>query len=86
MSDMRKEFEQVQDFARRNSLPVNMGEFGSISKAEMPSRVAWTKAMSSFAKKFGYSRHYWEFKAGGFGAYDEEKGAWREELKNAIVQ
>lgn len=86
MNEMRGEFEKVKTFTRSYDFPINMGEFGSISNADMPSRVRWTAAMSNMAKRYGYSRFYWEFKAGGFGAYDETAGQWRDELKDAIVK
>ncbi len=86
LKEMEADFEKVKKYAAAHRLPVILGEFGAISKGDMPSRVRWTTAMSSMAKKYSYSRFYWEFKADGFGAYDEAKGKWRDELKDAIVK
>jgi endoglucanase len=83
--DMSEAFKKVRDYNRRYDLPVNLGEYGAYSKADMDSRVKWTRAMGEQCKKYGFSRFYWEFKS-GFGAYDEASGKWHEELKDAIVQ
>lgn len=83
--EIEKEFKAIKEFNRRYDFPVNVGEFGAYSKADMESRVKWTAAMTALCKKYGYSRHYWEFKAGGFGVYDETAGKYREELRKAIV-
>jgi endoglucanase len=82
---MSRDFRRAGDFARLYGLPVNVGEYGAYSKADMESRVRWTAAVSRLADELGYSRHYWEFKA-GFGLYDEATGSWREPLRRAVVR
>ena len=84
ISTIKKEFEIARNFARKYSVPVCMGEYGAFSKADMASRVAWTREMSKLAIKFGYSRFYWEFKS-GFGLYDPTTKKWNEELTKAVV-
>jgi endoglucanase len=83
---MREDFAKVKAFAEGAHVPVNLGEYGAISLADQASRVRWTRAMGQAAIRDGFSRFYWEFKAQGFGAYDEKAGRWREDLRDAIVQ
>lgn len=64
--------------------PIFVGEFGAFDKADLESRVRWTKFVADecLRRRMGYA--YWEF-CSGFGAYDPLKHAWIEPLKNAIV-
>jgi len=83
--DLRGDFERVDAYARAHGVPVNLGEYGSNDAADEGSRVLWTAAMSHAARRFGFSYFYWEFKAGTMAVYDEKTGAWRSDLKNAIL-
>ena len=53
----------------RGGIPVVMGEFGAYSKADMDSRLLWTREMVEQAESRGFGWCYWEF-AAGFGIYD----------------
>ncbi|MEM2930200.1 MAG: glycoside hydrolase family 5 protein [Thermoproteota archaeon] len=74
----------VQWAVQHGSVPLFMGEFGSYSKADMDSRVRWTRFVVGEAEKRGIAWCYWEF-CSGFGAYDPGKGEWRVELLNALI-
>ncbi|MCX8183243.1 MAG: glycoside hydrolase family 5 protein [Crenarchaeota archaeon] len=74
----------VQWAAQHGDVPLFMGEFGAYSKADMHSRVRWTRFVAREAEKRGIAWCYWEFCA-GFGAYDQDKGEWRTELLNALI-
>jgi endoglucanase len=50
----------------------------------MESRIRWTTAVAREAEQRGWSWAYWEFGA-GFGAYDRQKGQWREGLLKALI-
>lgn len=80
MTDMEKALQ----WSRVNNRPVNVGEFGAYSKADMVSRAAWTNYVARLAEVRGFSWHYWEF-CSGFGAYDASKKAWIDALLNALV-
>lgn len=69
----------------KNEIPVYMGEFGAYSKADMASRARWTRFVAEEAAKRKIGFGYWEFCA-GFGVYDPDKGAWREPLKEALLE
>ena len=80
----------IQDFnfafawAATNRRPINLGEFGAYSKADMNSRVLWTTLVSHLAIFNGFSFQYWEFCA-GFGAYDIQAISWRQALLDALI-
>jgi endoglucanase len=81
---MHKDFERVAAWAKKHDRPIYLGEFGAYSAAPMASRVNWTRAMVSEARRHGFSWAYWEF-GSGFGAYDPGAGAWRRPLLEALV-
>ena len=75
LAAVRKDFDKVSAWSKQHKRPIFLGEFGSFNKADMESRVLWTKAIVAEAEKRGFSSSYWEFGA-GFGAYDPQN-AWR---------
>lgn len=64
--------------------PIFLGEFGAYRKADMRSRVAFTRLMRDQAEARGISWSYWEL-ASSFGVYDPVAHAWRAPLKNALL-
>jgi len=84
LKKLRDEFDQAKKWAAEQKRPLYLGEFGAYEKADMESRSRWTTAVAREAEKRGWSWAYWEFGA-GFGAYDREKKAWREPLKEALI-
>lgn len=84
LEDLRRDFDKAAQWAKKANRPLYVGEFGAYSKADLDSRVAWTKAVVAEAKRHGMSFAYWEFCA-GFGAYDPTTEQWRTPLKNALL-
>ncbi len=78
------EFSQIQQWGLSHNRPVNIGEFGAYSKADMASRVLWTSFVSREAEKRDFSWHYWEF-CSGFGIYDPVNKQWRTDLLKALI-
>ena len=80
--------EQVMDLASawsaETGVPILMGEFGSYEKADMDSRIAWTRYVRQEAERRGFAWSYWEFGA-GFGVYDRDADVWRTGLLEALV-
>lgn len=64
--------------------PVYLGEFGSFQKADMASREAYTRFVRDAAEQRGIAWAYWEF-ASSFGVFDPAANAWREPLRQALV-
>lgn len=83
-AEIEKMFDIVEQWSKKNSRPMFMGEFGTYNKAEMASRIRWTSFVADAARKRKFTMAYWEFCA-GFGAYDKENKQWREGLKNALL-
>lgn len=77
-------FDVAVAWAKQNNRPLYLGEFGTYEKADLASRVRWTQAVRSEAKKRGFSWAYWEFGA-GFGIYDRAAKAWRTPLLRALI-
>jgi endoglucanase len=81
---VREHFDEVKSWADAHQRPVHLGEFGTFEKADLDSRVAWTKTISREAEARGFSWSYWEFGA-GFGAFDRERSAWRLPLLRVLI-
>lgn len=81
---MRQTLDKAQQWGQQNNRPIYVGEFGSYSKADPASRVAWTGFVRSELEKRGFSWAYWEFGA-GFGAYDRLMDEWRKPLLEALI-
>jgi endoglucanase len=86
IQDAKEEFNKAAQFSRRYKVPIFMGEFGAYSKADMDSRVRWTRHVVGLAKRNGFSTAYWEFKTGGFGVYKADSDQWNQELLQALLE
>ena len=64
--------------------PIFLGEFGAYGKADLRSRVTFTRIMRDQAEARGISWSYWEL-ASGFGVYDPVAHAWRAPLRDALL-
>ncbi len=79
------DFNAAATWAKKNLRPICISEFGANSKADMASRVPWTKFVADTAIAHGFSLAYWDFCAEYFGLYDLQTRAWRKELLEAVV-
>jgi endoglucanase len=79
------DFDIAAQWATEHERPVYLGEFGAFSKAEMDSRVRWTRAVLDAARKRSFSAAYWEF-GSGFGIYNPERKEWRAPLLDALIR
>lgn len=78
------DFNNVILWAASRNIPLNLGEFGAYSKADLDSRVKWTSFIVELCNKYNISFHYWEFCA-GFGIYDLKTGKFIEPLYRALI-
>lgn len=60
LSTIEQDFTKVADWAEEHSIPVFLGEFGSLSYADQASRVRWTTAVRQAAESHGFSWGYWD--------------------------
>jgi endoglucanase len=79
-----QDFSTAVAWGKAHNRPLNVGEFGAYSKADMPSRALWTEFVARTAEANGMSWHYWEFIA-GFGVYNSAANDWNYPLLNALI-
>ena len=79
-----KDFNLAAAWAKENNRPIYLGEFGAFQKADMDSRVRWTKCVADTAIERDFGISYWEF-CSGFGLYDSQAKTWRKELLDAVI-
>ena len=86
--DERKEihehFAAVKEWSDKWNIPVNLGEFGAYSTADMESRARWTTCVRKEAQDSGFSFTYWEFNS-SFGICDPADQSLREPLVRALL-
>lgn len=81
---VRQDLDKAIAWAVRHRRPIYLGEFGAYSKADMESRVRWTRFVAGEAVKRKMGFGYWEF-CSGFGVYDARRNQWVEPLKKALL-
>jgi endoglucanase len=79
-----KNFDIAAAWAKQNNRPINLGEFGSFNKADMDSRVRYTKFFADAAVERGFSFHYWQFDS-DFAVYDIKTNTWIKSLLDALI-
>ena len=84
-NQVESEFSYLKTFQKQNNIPVNIGEFGAYSKADIASRNKWTTFLSRWFELQGYSWAYWEFSA-GFGIYDPATSTYKQSLVDALIK
>lgn len=84
-NQVESEFSGLKTFQKQHNIPVNIGEFGAYSKADLDSRNKWTMFLARWFELQGYSWNYWEFSA-GFGIYDPVTSTYRQSLVDALIK
>lgn len=79
-----REFDIAAEWVKKNNRPINLGEFGTYEKADMDSRVRWTKFVADTAIERGMSFHYWQF-GSNLAVYDIETNIWIKPLLDALL-
>jgi endoglucanase len=78
------DLERAAAWARERGVPLFAGEFGSFEVADRASRVRWTTWVRRELDRLAIPWAYWDF-ATDFGAYDRERGVWRDDLLAALT-
>jgi endoglucanase len=81
---IKKDFDAAAGWARKHNRPIYIGEFGTFEKADMDSRIRWTKCVADSAIEHGFSFTYWQFTY-NFFVYDRDKKVWVKPLLDAII-
>ena len=84
-NQVESEFSGLKTFQKQTNIPVNIGEFGAYSKADIGSRNKWTTFLARWFEQQGYSWNYWEFSA-GFGIYDPVTKTYKQSLVDALLK
>jgi endoglucanase len=77
-------FDIAAAWSKQHNLPINLGEFGTINKADMDSRACYTKFLADAAIERGFSFHYWLFGA-DFAVYDVQTNTWIKPILDALI-
>jgi endoglucanase len=81
---IRQQFQAVLNARATHGIPVHVGEFGAYSRADMQSRVRWTRFLARYFDEQEFSWSYWEFSS-SFGIYDPQSRELRQPLVNALL-
>lgn len=65
-------------------VPMFLGEFGAIEKADLESRVRWTREVRTYARGLGIPTAYWALN-NDFGLSGPTPGAWIPGLLEAVT-
>ena len=79
------DFNAAAAWSKENNRPICIGEFGAVNKADMDSRIRWTKFIADTATERGFSYIYWDFCGPFFGIYDTQKNIWNKPFLEALV-
>ena len=74
----------IAAWGRNHQRPMFIGEFGTYDKANIDSRVAWTRHLARDAEAKGIAWCYWDFDA-GFGVFDRKQDEWNVPIHGALV-
>ena len=83
-AEIRAFLDECVAYAKPRSRPVFVGEFGAIRHAAPADRARWATFMRTEFEKRGWSWGYWGF-ASEFKAYDKDRRAWIEPMRDALV-
>ena len=81
---IEKDFDLAAEWGKEHNRPIYLGEFGAYKKADMDSRILWTKCVADTAAERGFSMSYWDFCA-NFAMYDTETKTWNKGLLDAVI-
>lgn len=72
-------------WSQRARVPLYVGEFGALDRADQGSRVRWTHWVRRELDRLGLPWAYWDFGT-DFGAYDLGRHTWRQDLLDALTR
>jgi endoglucanase len=83
-ADLEAGFGAVAAWARAHDRPVFVGEFGTTSNADLPSRVRWTRFNRELAEQYGFAWGCWSY-GPSFALWDADHHRWHTELLDALL-
>jgi len=82
---VRKALDRAVFWSHQSQIPILMGEYGVIKKADAKSRRRWISFVASEAEKRRIGWLYWSF-CSNFGIYDCEESTWNQKIIEEILQ
>lgn len=79
-----KDFDEAARWSEKTGIPLFLGEFGCIAKADPASRARWTAAVRREAEARSFGWACWDFCA-AFGIYDTGKSEFDREMLDALM-
>jgi aryl-phospho-beta-D-glucosidase BglC (GH1 family) len=80
---LENKFKAVSNWSKTNDIPVFMGEFGAINKADYNSRMRHYRAYVEFSLKYGFAFAAWD-DGGDFRIMERQQKTWNE-LKDILI-
>ena len=81
---VEEDFKAAIRLADEKNIPVHVGEFGAYSRADIDSRVRWTRFLARWFGQQGFSWAYWEWNS-GFGIYNPQSRQYQQRLVDALI-
>ena len=81
---VRHDLETAAKWARDRAVPLLLGEFGAYERADLDSRLRWTRTVRVEAERLEIPWCYWDL-ATDFGVYDPVTNSWRADLRDALL-
>ena len=82
---VENDFNTAAEWAKEHNRPLYLGEFGVSKNADQESAVKWLHTVVSQAEAHNMSWAMWDLMGSGMGIYDDEKEAWIQPRKDAIL-
>ncbi len=83
-SEIVAEFDSALRWNKQSGYPLHLGEFGAYNKADMNSRVEYTRFVRQALEQRAIGWAYWEF-GSSFGIYNPKANRWRKLLLEALI-
>ena len=83
-AELRSGFDQVAAWARANSRPIFLAEFGTTGNADLPSRARWTRFNRELAERHRFSWGIWSL-GPSFAIYNPADHSFNPDLLAALI-
>lgn len=80
-----EDFKAAVRLSKEKNIPVHIGEFGAYSRADIDSRIKWTRFLSRWFEQQNFSWAYWEWNS-GFGIFDPQTKQFNQQLIDAMIK
>jgi endoglucanase len=79
-----EKLDRAAAWSREYHIPIVMGEFGAIDKADKASRVRWTSYLAREAEKYSIGWIHWQF-CSDFPVYSCDKDEWDNDMLKSLI-